>query len=223
MPPRVASTESDSRGRTLRRDAADNRERILLVASAAFRREGSKVPLTRVADEAGVGAGTLYRHFPSREALFEALTEQSYRSLLEVAHDVSLLEVPAHEAIAVWLRRILVLREELVLPLHGGPLVFAPQAVELRREIQAALDSILARGVAEDTIRPDVTGVDVILFGAMLAHPLNNVPDWDSAVQRQVELFLTSLEATDARKLETPAPESIDSIYPAKKSRRRRR
>ena len=65
-----ASTETRRGLRSLRSDAAANRERILAAATIAVRRDGERVPMATIADEAGVGVGTLYRHYPTRSALW---------------------------------------------------------------------------------------------------------------------------------------------------------
>ncbi|MGH8921324.1 MAG: TetR family transcriptional regulator, partial [Actinomycetes bacterium] len=80
------------RRRGLRRDAADNRERVLLAAAAAVRREGAAVPMATVAADAGVGVGTVYRHYPSREALLGALTVRSFQLVLEAARRAASLD-----------------------------------------------------------------------------------------------------------------------------------
>src|SRR6202035_3127512 len=85
-----------------RSDAQRNRERILEVAKDAFTRSGANTSLDDIAREAGVGPGTLYRHFPSREALLEAV----YRSEMErlaAAEEKFAQELPPVEALRAWL------------------------------------------------------------------------------------------------------------------------
>ena len=74
-----------------RSDAAANRERILAAAAIAVRRDGERVPMARIADEAGVGIGTLYHHYPTRSALLAALTLRSFNLVLQ--HAVLLMSV----------------------------------------------------------------------------------------------------------------------------------
>ena len=76
---------SATRRRGLRSDAAANRDRLLAAATVAVRRDGEKVPMATVAARAGVGVGTLYRHYPTREALLSALATQSYELVLSAA------------------------------------------------------------------------------------------------------------------------------------------
>jgi AcrR family transcriptional regulator len=83
-----APTEARRAPRRLRSDAAANRERILTAATIAVTRDGEKVPMATIADEAGVGIGTLYRHYPTRPALLAALTLRSFHLVLQ-HYDVS--------------------------------------------------------------------------------------------------------------------------------------
>src|SRR6266566_6878160 len=93
---------SQPAGRKPRSDAQQNRERILEVAKAAFTQFGADASLDDIAKQAGVGAGTLYRHFPSREALIEAV----YRTEVErlAAAERTLAEtMPPIEALRAWM------------------------------------------------------------------------------------------------------------------------
>src|ERR1700722_14975447 len=86
----AAPTEAQRVARPLRSDAAANRERILAAATIAVRRDGERVPMATIAAEAGVGIGTLYRHYPTRPALLAALTVRSFHLVLDHEH------APAH-------------------------------------------------------------------------------------------------------------------------------
>src|SRR5215469_8490788 len=99
-----ASTVLEAGGRTLRADARRNRDRLLSVAVRAFSQDGPDVTLDAIAKDAGVGIGTLYRHFPTREALVEA----AYRSELDRLCDAvgGLLEdLPPDQALRAWMDR----------------------------------------------------------------------------------------------------------------------
>ena len=89
-----ASTETQRVARPLRSDAAANRERILAAATIAVRREGERVPMATIAEEAGVGIGTLYRHYPTRSALLVALTLRSFDLVLQHARAAALSDEP---------------------------------------------------------------------------------------------------------------------------------
>jgi len=180
-------------GRELRVDAAANRDRVLAVAAIAVRRDGEAVPLATIAAEAGVGVATLYRSFPSREALLGALTRRSLGLVLGAARSAAGQGATAIESLALFLHQTIDHGTELVLPLHGGPSVLEPDAVELRTEVHATLQQILDRGRQDGTVGSDVTAFDLVIFGAMLARPLPQVPDWNLAARRQVGIFLAGL------------------------------
>ena len=82
---RRAGSPGDGGGRPVRADAVENRRRILEAAEVVFAREGVSVPVDVVAERAGVGVGTLYRHFPTKEALFEAIVMTKLESMVEGA------------------------------------------------------------------------------------------------------------------------------------------
>ena len=91
--------------RPMRADAARNRARVLEVAYDAFAAEGLAVPLDEIARRAGVGAGTVYRHFPTKEALFGAVFEDRVRRIVDIAHALLASEGPG-EAVFAFLREM---------------------------------------------------------------------------------------------------------------------
>jgi AcrR family transcriptional regulator len=184
----------------LRSDAAANRQRILAAATVAVRRDGEKVPMATIAEEAGVGIGTLYRHYPTRPALLAALTLGSFNLVLDHARAAAQSDEPVCAVLAQFLEQTIAARNQFVLPLHGGPVIHDERIVALQSEIRTLLAQILARGRRDQTIRPDALPNDIILTGAMLAQPLPHVADWDRLARRQARIFIAGLAATD------PAP-----------------
>lgn len=184
------------RRRELRRDAADNRERVLVAAAAAVRREGAAVPMATVAADAGVGVGTVYRHFPSREALLMALTHRSFQLVLDAASRAADADQPGIEAVRSFLDQTVEHGPELVLPLHGGPLPADRETVAIQLEVRRKLGSLLSKGQQDGTIRGDVRSADLLLFGAMLAQQLPHVPDWNHTARRIVDIYLAGLAPT---------------------------
>ena len=160
--------------------------------------------MARIADEAGVGIGTLYRHYPTRPALLAALTLRSFNLVLQHARAAALSDEPAREALAHFFEQTIAARNEFVLPFHGGPVIDDEQVVALRAEIRSLLEQVLARGRRDGTIRTDATPVDIIITGAMLAQPLPHAADWDQLARRQARIFVAGLAATD------PPPVSED-------------
>ena len=191
-----APTQARRPARQPRSDAAANRERILLAATIAVRRDGERVPMATIAEEAGVGIGTLYRHYPTRSALLTALTRRSFNLVLQHARAAALSNEPAPAALAQFFDRTIAARNEFVLPLHGGPVIHDDETAALQTEIRALLEQVLARGRRDRTIRPDATPNDIIITGAMLAQPLPHTADWDQLAHRQANIFIAGLATT---------------------------
>lgn len=149
----------------LRADAARNRAKILEVATAAFDEHGTDASLEDIARTAGVGVGTLYRHFPTRLALIEAV----YRSSLDafVARADELLDQhPAGEALDAWVLGFVgyVIRKRgMADALKAG---LGPEAMEVMGEGRAKLEGVAARLIAaaqaEGSVRSDLEPADLM-------------------------------------------------------------
>jgi AcrR family transcriptional regulator len=192
-----APTEARRGTRRLRSDAAANRERILDTATIAVRRDGERVPMATIAEEAGVGIGTLYRHYPTRPDLLAALTMRSFNLVLEHARAAVLSDEPAPAALTKFFEQTIAARNDFVLPLQGGPIIHDETIAALQTEIRNLLEQVLARGRRDRTIRTDTTPNDIIITGAMLAQPLPHAPDWDQLARRQATIFIAGLAATE--------------------------
>jgi len=177
----------------LRSDAAVNYERLLIAAAVAIRREGPNVPIATIAKGAGVGVGTLYRHFPARGALFAALAIRAFRLVLGYAREAADSDEPAIDSICRFFERTISRRADLILPLHGAPVVRDAEVVALRAAVKEAVEQVLERGRADGTIRADVTSEDIIIAGAQLAQPLANAPDWNRIARRQAAIYVGGL------------------------------
>jgi AcrR family transcriptional regulator len=201
-----APTKAQPIAQRLRSDAAANRERILAAATIAVGRDGERVPMATIANEAGVGIGTLYRHYPTRSALLAALTLRSFQLVLQHARAAALSDEPAPAALEQFFERTIAARNQLILPLHGGPVIHDERIVALRAEIRSLLEQVLARGRRDRTIRPDATPSDIIIAGAMLAQPLPHTADWDQLARRQATIFVAGLAATNLPLLRKDRP-----------------
>ncbi len=197
---RAAGTSSTPRG--LRRDAATNRDRVLAAAAAAVRREGAGVPLATIAADAGVGVGTLYRRYPSREALLAALTQRSFRLVLAAAHHAAESNDTAIDCLRDFIDRTIDHGAHLVLPLHGGPLPLDQDTLDLRTEVHDTIEHVLHRGRRDGSVRHDVTALDIIVLGALLAQPLPHIPDWKRTARRLAAIHFDGLAGAAATAIE---------------------
>jgi AcrR family transcriptional regulator len=150
--------------RRLRADAQRNREQLLAAAVAAFSADGPEITLESIARSAGVGIGTLYRHFPSREALVDAAYRSELARLCDSAR--GLLESrPADQALRAWLelfgeymttKRGMADALRMVVASGGDPFT------ESRARLRAAFAAMLAAGAADGTLRADIDAADVL-------------------------------------------------------------
>ena len=156
-----------------RADARRNRERLLAKAAAAFAAADGPVSLEAIARDAGVGIGTLYRHFPSREALVEAVYRAELAEVCASAGEL-LQRYPAVAALRRWMNRYAGfvaaktgMAESLRAILDSG----AVERSETRTSIVAAINTLLRAGAAEGSLRSDVRADDVVssLLGIFLA------------------------------------------------------
>ena len=159
---------------SVRSDARRNREKLLEVATAAFAAAGGRpVSLESIARDAGVGIGTLYRHFPNREALVEAI----YRTeLAEVAAAAGQLlkRHPPKTALRRWMDRyasFVAAKRGMAESLHAMFDSGAMQASQTRDSIAGAVDLLLQAGARDGSLRADVQADDVVssLIGIFLA------------------------------------------------------
>ncbi|MFF5171961.1 TetR/AcrR family transcriptional regulator [Micromonospora sp. NPDC000089] len=159
--------------RPLRADAARNRERLLEAAVRAFSRPGPEVTLDAVAREAGVGIGTLYRHFPTRDALVEAAYRNELAKLCDAAADL-LDRLPPDQATRAWMERFvdyLATKRGMADALRQVIATGANPFAQSRDLLVGALARLLTAGAAAGTVRPDVDPADVLagLSGVSLA------------------------------------------------------
>lgn len=184
-------------GKTTRRPRADslrNRERLLEAATQIFSQGGPQASLEAVARLAGVGIGTLYRHFPTREALFEAVYRHEVDHLADLAGELATGSDPV-EALRTWLHanvRLVAAKkgmiEGLQLVAHGSSEL---KAYSLERLTQA-IALLRERAVAADAIRADVTAEDLLrtLLGIFYSQ---GPVDWQPTALRMVDVFVDGL------------------------------
>ncbi|HKT02847.1 MAG TPA: TetR family transcriptional regulator [Rugosimonospora sp.] len=151
--------------RPLRADAQRNRDRLLEVAVRAFAQEGAEVTLEAVAKEAGVGIGTLYRHFPTREALVEAAYRTELARLCDGVPELLRHRAP-DRAMREWMDRFVGymstkrgMSDALRAVIASGGNPFATS----RERLVAAIGALLDAGIEAGTVRSDVAPLDVLM------------------------------------------------------------
>ncbi len=198
-------TPSAAIARKPRADAIRNRERVLEAAKAVFSAGGPDASLEAVARRAGVGIGTLYRHFPTREALFEAVYRREVQQLSELAESLKSEPDPV-DALRRWLRS----NVEFVATKKGMSAALA-LAVQSSSELTAfsferltkAVGALLDRAVAAGEIRSDISPEDILraLVGMCYLH---DQPGWQKSVVRLLDVFVDGLRGrTNAGKKTT--------------------
>jgi AcrR family transcriptional regulator len=189
--------ETEATSRKPRADAVRNRERVLEAAKAVFSAGGAEASLEAVAKRAGVGIGTLYRHFPTREALYEAVYRREVEQLGELADTLNDEAKPVEA-----LRRWITANIEFVATKKG---MAAALALAAHAELQSfsfarlahAVGVLLARAVHAGEIRDDVTPEDLLraLVGMCYLH---DQPGWQSTVVRLMDVFVDGLRVQGA-------------------------
>jgi AcrR family transcriptional regulator len=188
---------SDQSVKSLRKPRADalrNRERLLAAAKAVFSAGGADASLETVARTADVGIGTLYRHFPTREALYEAVYRHEVEQLSELAEELKGEASPV-EALRLWLRS----NVEFVVTKKGMSAALA-LAAQANSELMAfsydrltkAIGVLLDRAVAAGQIRSDV-GPDDLLRALIGMCYLHDQPGWQASVVRLLDVFVDGL------------------------------
>jgi AcrR family transcriptional regulator len=151
--------------RALRADAQVNHDRVLEAAGRAFARDGEDASLKAIAKDAGVGIGTLYRRFPTRELLVEA-TYRSESAKLGAAAPALLEAMPAVEATRAWMDSFLdylATKRGMAGALHAVLTDDDDLRMKTRGLLIDAMATLLAAGMAEGTIRPDADPTVVVM------------------------------------------------------------
>jgi len=173
-------------------DAQRNRERILEVARQAFSRSGANASLDDIARKAGVGPGTLYRHFPAREELLVAV----YRSEIEklaAAQKKFAGELPPVEALRAWLLLFVdyLARKQLIAPTLNALLGDPKKVFEASyARIWEAIRALVKRAIESGDIRKDLDPIDLLRALIGVASVATS-PDWQQSARRLVDIMIT--------------------------------
>ena len=174
-----------------RSDAQRNRERILEVAKAAFARSGADASLDDIAKQAGVGPGTLYRHFPTRDALIESVYHTEVGKLAAAQRELS-ANLPPIEALRAWMMLFvdyIAAKQIIASALNsvvGGPLRLYDSS---RVQVAEAIDTLVKIAKESGDIRKDLEPFD--LLRALIG--VSNVatgPDWQESARRLVDILI---------------------------------
>lgn len=187
-------TDAAKTSRKPRADSIRNRELLLEAAARIFSVGGQQASLEAVARQAGVGIGTLYRHFPTREALFEAVYRHEVDHLVELAERLAREASPV-EALRTWLHaniRLIATKKGMVAALQ--PVSYGTNELKAYsfERLTAALGLLLERGIAADELRSDIAPDDLYrtLIGILYSQ---GTADWQPTALRLVDVFVDGL------------------------------
>ena len=178
-----------------RADAERNRQRLLAAAKVSFAKSGAAASLEEVARTAGVGIGTLYRHFPTRDVLVEQVYRDAQERLFADAERLTKTHPPV-EALRQWLLLFVdyiatkKLMADLIATL-GGAAAALQAATKSRLEV--AVGGLVDRAKASGEINPDVVPIDLLFAIGGLAY-VNPAADWESRARRMVDILIAGVK-----------------------------
>jgi AcrR family transcriptional regulator len=187
------TTASEARRRPQRVDAQRNVDALLDAAKSAFAALGVDAPARDIAERAGVGVGTMYRHFPRRSDLVVAVLEHEIDACAEAGPALSAAH-EADEALTRWLRRytdFVATKHGLAAALHSGDPAFDALPAYFWERLGPVLDALLEAAKATGEIRADISARDLLSAVALLCHPVpGEGPEYG---QRMVALLIDGL------------------------------
>jgi AcrR family transcriptional regulator len=182
-----------------RADSVRNRERVLEAAKSVFSAGGPDASLEAVAREAGVGIGTLYRHFPTREALFEAVYRREVDQLADLAEELKLDGAPL-QALQHWLHagvEFVATKKGMSAALAVVTHASSDLTVYSFQRLTRAIGELMQRAAEAGEIRDDISPEDILrtLIGLCYTH---DKPGWQANVLRLIDVFIEGLRRTPA-------------------------
>ena len=174
-----------------RTDALRNRERVLEVAKAAFTRSGADASLDDIAKQAGVGPGTLYRHFPTRDALIEAVYHTEVGRLAAAQRELS-AKLPPIEALRAWMMLFVdyIATKQIIASVLnsvvGGPSRLYDSS---RVQVRGAIDALVKSAMKSGDIRKDLEPFD-LLRALIGVSDVATDPDWQKSAKRLVDILI---------------------------------
>jgi AcrR family transcriptional regulator len=181
-------------GRKPRADSVRNRERVLAAAKTLFAAGGPAGSLEAVARQAGVGVGTLYRHFPTRQSLFEAVYRHEVEQLVELAEQLG-TDLPPLEALRRWMHAnvaFVATKKGMSVALAVAVHASSDLTVYSIDRLGRALEPLLRRAAEAGVIRDDIGVEDILrtIVGLCYTH---DKPGWQSNVIRLVDVFVDGM------------------------------
>ena len=183
--------------RPMRADAVKNRQRILEAAEEVFASEGVSVPIDTVAERACVGVGTLYRHFPTKEALFEAIVMARLEHLLEEAKASADADDPGPALFGFLgeFARHASSKHDLFDALSSAGIDIKSNCAGMIDDMKASIDVLRQRAVSAGAVRSDVSADEIIGLVVGVCQGVGHSDHDDAKLQRMVEIVCDGLKA----------------------------
>jgi AcrR family transcriptional regulator len=178
-----------------RADAQRNRERLIDAAKAAFAETGPDASLEEIARRAEVGIGTLYRHFPTRDAVIEAVYRRELDQLVDAAERL-LADRPPLEALRAWLRLSVdyLATKRVIAPALNA----TPTGTTLYKSggpaMQSAIERLVDAALASGQVRPDVQPGDIFQVLAGVSYGMG-APGWEASALRLIDILIDGMKA----------------------------
>ncbi len=192
--------ESDKARRAPRSDGLRNRERLIFAAREVFAEGGGGATLEAVARRAEVGIGTLYRHFPTREALFQSVYGTEIDALVDLAGQL-LAEGDEAEGLRRWLHAnigLIATKRGMIAALAPAPDNSARFYAESRRRLVDAVAALMRRSQAAGRMRSDVAPEEVLQAFYGIAYGRDG-PGWQATALRLTDVFVDGLKTVPSR------------------------
>jgi AcrR family transcriptional regulator len=194
--PPITDSPSPKRKRA---DAVKNHEKILKAAEETFAAEGLMVPIDLVAERAGVGIGTLYRHFPTKEALYEAIVMTRLSAILAMADDYAKNPDPG-EGFYSFLKEFAAQaaeKKDLFEALSQAGIDFKEHFSDLTDALMAKFDLLRSRAVAAGAVRDDVATQDILNLVVGTCHVAGQSGVNDEELNRLIDIVIVGIQPHD--------------------------
>lgn len=189
-------TNPTGQPRKLRADAARNRDRLLEIAREAFAREGADASLDDIAKKSGVGSATLYRHYPTRELLIEAVYQREVEELGATGAEL-LVSAPPLAALRTWMMTFVDhVIEKHIIASALNEAAYADASVV----VQGTMERLARRAIDNGDLRPDTVPLDLLRAMIGVLH-IRAGPDWRESAKRLVDILLRGASEPNERHL----------------------